>query len=368
MKVCVITRHSIPNYGSLLQTYATQKAIEKLNHECEIIDYTRNDEKGKKKLRTKCKNSKKWNKNFLTRYLYYIIQTLNLYSDIKFKKFRKKMLIQTPIEYSSEEELKKELPIADIYCAGSDQLWGKIGNIECDSTYFLSFVPSNCKCISYAASIGKEKISNEIKKNIRDYLPRFSTILVREQSAMDIIKKEKINKVDLVLDPTLLLNRDEWNKLCSNIKIKKKYVLVYQLHDNKKMQKYAKRFAKKVGLPLIRICPNTQSILRGGRPIFLPTPNEFITYFKNADYIVTDSFHGTVFSIIFNKNFIDILPEETSTRITNILEIFNLKSRILKSYEDFSLINKIIDYTEVNKNVEKSRQKSLEKLKKAINN
>ena len=197
-------------------------------------------------------------------------------------------------------------------------------------------------------------------------MPRFSSILVREQSAVDIIKNEGIKNVELVLDPTLLLSKEEWNSLCADITHKKKYVLVYQLHENKKFQKYAKQFAKKVGLPLVRICPTAQNLVRGGKPVFLPTPQEFISYFRDAEYILTDSFHGTVFSIIFNKKFIDILPGLTSTRITCILNLLNLETRILKSYDDFSLINDNIDYKAANSILEKNRNISIKKLKSAI--
>ena len=107
MKVDVITRHSVANYGSILQSYATQKAIEELNHECEIIDYTRLDEQGKNKAKTLCKNSRIWNKNIFTRLLYHVIQTPNyLYSYNKFKKYRGMLLNQTTTEYSSIEELE----------------------------------------------------------------------------------------------------------------------------------------------------------------------------------------------------------------------------------------------------------------------
>ena len=367
MKVDVITRHSVANYGSILQSYATQKIIEQLGYECEIIDYTRLEEQGKNKSKTLCRNSKTWNKNVLTRLIYRVIQTPNyLYAYNKFKKFRRKLLKQTNIEYSSIEELKINPPKADIYCSGSDQIWGKIGTHECDEAYFLGFVPEGSKCISYAASIGKENISNEIKESIRKFLPKYSKILVREKSAVDIIKKEGITNVEQVLDPTLLLNQIEWNEMANYNPKEQKYVLVYQLHDNKKFVEYAKKFAKKVKLPLLRICPSTQSIIRGGKPIILPTPQEFISYFKNAEYIVTDSFHGTVFSLIFNKKFVDILPNETSTRIISILELTNLKSRILKSYDDFSLIGKEINYNEVNKILQDERSKSIEKFKNAI--
>ena len=367
MKVDVITRHAIGNYGSILQTYATQKVIEKLGYECEIIDYQRNEEKGSMIWKTLLNNSNKWNKNIFTKTIYRILQEPNCMLQYKtFSKFQKQLLNKT-IEYNTKEELENNLPKADIFCVGSDQVWGAIGNQECDSVYYLDFVPNNYKCISYSASIGKDKITPEIKKCIKKYLPRFSSILVREKSAVDIIKKEGIDNVDLVLDPTLLLNKDEWNNLCKNVPIKKKkYVLVYQLHDNKDFQKYAKKFAKKVNLPLIRICPSAQNLTRGGKPVFLPTPQEFISYFRDAEYVITDSFHGTVFSIIYNKKIVDILPKITGTRITSILELLGIENRILRSYDDFSIIEKEINYSKVNTILEKNKNISIKKLKEAI--
>ena len=367
MKVDVITRHSVANYGSILQSYATQKAIEGLGHECEIIDYTRYDEQGKNKAKTLCKNSSVWNKNSMTRFLYYIIQTPNyLHAYNKFKKYRAVFLKQTKEQYSNIDELKANPPKADVYCAGSDQIWGKIGTQECDSAYYLDFVPDGHKCISYAASIGRENVSSEIIGCIKAFLPKYSSILVRENSAVDIIKKAGIENAELVLDPTLLLDKNEWEQISSNVKIHGKYVLVYQLHNNKKFERYIKEFSKRAKIPVYRICPSTQSIIRGGKPIFMPTPQQFITYFKNAEYVITDSFHGTVFSIIFNKKFIDILPKDTGTRITNILGLVNLKERILGSYDDFSYIGKDIDYKETNQILDKQRKISIEKLRKAI--
>ena len=367
MKVDVITRHAVGNYGSILQTYATQKVFEKLGYECEIIDYQRIDEKGNISWKTLLNNSTKWNKNFFTRLTYRIIQKPNCY--LQYKKFSKyqEQLLKKTIEYNTNEELRKNLPSADVFCVGSDQVWGKIANQECDSTYFLDFVPKQYKCISYSASIGKENVPQEIINNIKTNLPRFSSILVREQSAVDIIKNEGIDNVDLVLDPTLLLSKDEWSNLCNDIpRRKKKYILVYQLHDNKDFQKYVKKFSKKAKLPIIRICPSVQNIFRGGKPVFLPTPQEFISYFRDAEYVITDSFHGTVFSIIYNKKIIDIVPGTTGTRITNILELLGLNDRILNSYDDYTFLNKERSYEEVNKLLENKKIESIKKLNDAI--
>ena len=367
MKIDVITRHSVANYGSILQSYATQRVFEKLGYECEIIDYTKEEEQGKNIAKTLCYNSDFWKKNIITRSIYFFIQTPNyLLSYTRFKKFRKKLLKQTEIEYTSFEQLKNNPPNADIYCSGSDQIWGKIGNENCDKSYFLEFAPNGKKCISYAASIGKTNISDETKSKMKQYLGKYSKILVREKSAVEIINQLGINNVELVLDPTLLLNKDEWNSIIDVKPKYDKYILVYQLHDNKKFVKYAKNFSKKMGLKLVRICPSMQNLIRGGKGIFLPTPQEFMAYFKNAEYVLTDSFHGTVFSLIFNRKFIDILPEETGTRIINILELIDCQDRILKDYNDYSWIGRKIDYENVNSILDKYRKKSIEKLNDAI--
>lgn len=366
MKINIITRHAPANYGSLLQTYATQLILEKLGYESEIINYTKYEERGKNKAKTLMKNSKFWNKNFVTRFAYRIIQTPN-YNHMYniFVKYRKELLKQTK-EYGSLEELKKDCPEADIYCTGSDQVWGKIGTEEFDKTYFLDFVPDNKKCISYSSSFGKEKISEELLKELPQLLMKYKALLLREQSAVDIVKCLGYEEAKLVLDPTLLLEAEEWNKLTEKNKEKDKYVLVYQLHDNKKFDKYAKEFAKSKKMKLIRLSPSFQNYFKSGKLKWLPTPQKFLTYFSNAEYVLTDSFHATVFSLIFNKKFIDILPGETNTRILNILDIAGLKDRILNSYNDFSSIDNEINYKQVNEKLKQKRQESIELLKKAI--
>lgn len=366
MKIDVITRHAPANYGSLLQTYAMQVILKELGYESEIINYIRYDEKGKNKASTLLKNSKFWNKNILTRMIYKIIQTPNYNHMYKtFEKYRNDILKQTR-EYNSLEELKRDLPIADVYCTGSDQVWGKIANDDFDKTYFLDFVPSNKKCIAYSSSFGKEKISENLKKNLPELLKKYDSLLLREQSAVNIVKELGFNNAELVLDPTLLLKKEQWESLIDKSNKKEKYVLVYGLHDNKKFDKYAKEFAKKKNLKLIRVSPSFHNYFKSGKLKWLPTPTEFLTYFYNAEYILTDSFHATVFSLIFNKKFIDILPGETSTRILNILELAGVKKRVLKDYNDFETIDSEIDYESVNNKLEAKRKESIKFLKNAI--
>lgn len=361
MKVKIITRHAVANYGSILQAYATQKAIEKLGYESEIINYVRYDEQGKNIGDTMLKRNEKWNKNSINRFIYRILQTpVYNTSYNKFAFFRKQFLKETRELYSDSESLKK-LPEADVYCTGSDQVWGKIGNDIYDENYFLDFVPEGKKCISYAASFGKNNITDELEKELPKLLQKYDKITVREDSA-----KEMLNNIGIeskqVLDPTLLLERKDWEDVASN-KIKcNGYVLIYQLHEDKKLEKYAQKFAKKVGKPLVRISISWLYKFKSGKLAFLPTPNEFLGYFRNCEYVITDSFHATVFSILFNKKFIDILPKGTGTRIISILKLLGLEDRVVNNYEDFSLKDKEIDYEKVNEKLKVERQKSLKIL------
>lgn len=159
MKVGIITRHAVANYGSILQAYATQKAIQNFGFESEIINYIRYDEQGDNIAKTMLKRNKFWNKNNITRLIYLKLQTSNYKKSYeKFLEFRKGFLNETEVLYSSNNELIKNIPNEDIYCTGSDQVWGRIGLSEFDRTYFLDFVPTNKKCISYASSFRKRAI------------------------------------------------------------------------------------------------------------------------------------------------------------------------------------------------------------------
>lgn len=368
MKVDVITRHSVPNYGSLLQAYATQSVIEELGCKAEIINYTRYDERYKNLVKSLLKG-KIWDNNFVMRTIYKIIQTPNyarMYT--KFEKYRKDFLKESKLEYGSLKELKENIPHADVYCSGSDQIWGKIGTVEYDESYFLKFVKDKTKkCIAYSSSFGKEKLDENLEKNLSKLLDNYSEILVREDTAKYILKKHGFNNVEQVLDPTLLLTKKQWEILANRVENKyKKYVLVYQLHDNKNFNKYAKEFSKKTGLKLLRISPSIYHITRSGKLIYLPNQYEFLSLFKNAEYILTDSFHATVFSIIFNRKFIDVLPEKTSTRIVSLLKLVGLQERILNDYNDFSFVNKEINFVDCNKILEQERKRSINLFKNAI--
>lgn len=365
MRLGIITRHAISNYGSILQAYATEKIFETLGCDVKIINYIRKDEKTENIVKTYANSSNFFKKNKLTRKIYKIIQKKNIEKmDSRFEEFRKEYLNLTE-EYNTTEELRKTLKNFDVFCTGSDQVWGKVGNDEFDENYFLNFVDKDKKCISYGASFGKTDLSTSLLNNIKALTDKYEFLLVREDSAKNFLIANGVNNVEQVLDPTLLLSREDWEKIIRNdVKIHKKpYILVYQLHHNKKFENYVRYIQKKLKITVYRVNPSIYFLFKPGKFVYLPTPSEFLNLIKNAEYVLTDSFHGTVFSLIFNKKFIDFLPKTTGTRITSLLNQFGLNERIIDDLENIKILQEDIDYSEVNEILDRDRKKSISLLK-----
>lgn len=363
MNIKVITRHAPSNYGSLLQSIATIKIIEKLGHKCEIIDYIRKDERGLRAITTPLKRKEKWNHNIIKKCIYILLRYPEEWNaERKFKSMRSKYLKLTK-RYTNLKDLK-ELK-ADIFVTGSDQVWGPTLNGKYDKAYFLSFV-TNGKKISYAASFGKTKFDNETINTYQKLLSNYDSITVREDSAVKMLNNMGVKCIGQVLDPTLLLTQDEWKEyIKTKNKIKGKYVLVYQLHNNPILSEYAIKFAKSINLPLYRVSPTFHQVKRGGKFLYLPKLSDFLSYIKNCSYLITDSFHGTAFALNFNKQFIEILPNnETGSRNLSILRLTNLEDRIVTDYNDFSIGKKEINYKRVNQILDKERENSIKILHK----
>ena len=362
MKVAVITRHAITNYGSLLQAYSTQKVIESLGHSCEIIDYIRRDESYREHEKTLLKRKPNWYSNPLKRIIYLgLRQPESIAAGKKFEKERTELLNLTKL-YESPEEIKQNPPVADVYVTGSDQVWGPIENGEYDDSYCLSFVDG--KKISYAASFGRVEMNQNLEAYFKKWLREYTYISVREDSAVSLLNKIGLYSKQ-VLDPTLLLDSSFWDKLLTPIK-QKKYVLVYQLHNDKKIGEYAKKVAKEKGLPLVRISTSLHQIVRPGKFVWCPSIGEFLSYIKNAECMITDSFHGTAFAINFNTQFVEVLPNNnTGTRNMSILKITGLSNRIAVDY-DIKISQEKIDFTNANNVLAKEREKSIKCLEEML--
>lgn len=365
MKVAVITRHAIANYGSLLQAFATQKVVEKLGYSCEIIDYIRDDESYRNHEKTLLARKKEWNNNPVKKLLYLALrQPESIATGKRFEKEQKRYLNLTQ-RYSSQNQLSKGKPIADVYMTGSDQVWGPVEDGSYDSSYCLSFTEKSDKRIAYAASFGRVDMSPRQEEYFKRWLGRYDHIAVREDSAIDLLKTMGI-EADQVLDPTLLLNESFWTEYMAPIKAKN-YILVYQIHNDKRVGEYAKKVAVSMGLPLIRISASFHQITREGKFIWCPSTGEFLSYIKNAKCLITDSFHGTAFAINLHTPFVEVLPNNnTGTRNLSILKVTGLNGRILDRDGDTTLAEKPIDFAKTEKLLEEKRKESIALLNRMI--
>ena len=365
MDIKVITRHAPSNYGSLLQSIATQTILERLGHNCEIIDYIRDDEHGLKAIMTSLKNKPSWNSNAVKRMAYILMRyPAEKLAEIKFEKMRKRYLKLTVLCRTHGELGKLK---ADIFMTGSDQVWGPTLNGKHDGAYFLSFVEGKPK-LAYAASFGRTEFTEDVVEQYKNMLSCYNAITVREDSAVELLYEWGIRCDGQVLDPTLLLTADEWSNFIQGCEKKGNYVLVYQIHNDKNLGRYAKRFAEYVGLPIVRVSPYLHQISREGSLRLLPNMDKFLSYIRECDYMITDSFHGTAFALNFNRQFIEILPNnKTGSRNQSILQLTGLQDRIVTDYDDFSLADKAIDYSNVNGIIVKERKRSMDILKTFFN-
>ena len=365
MKVAVITRHGISNYGSLLQAMATQQVIEDLGHTCEIIDYIRNDESYMQHEKTLLKRKPEWNDNPVKRMMYLAVrQPAGIAAGKYFEKAQKKYLHLSK-RYTTWEQLDRDRPKADVYITGSDQVWGPVENGSYDSSYCLSFTEESDRRIAYAASFGHTDMTPELENYYKKWLSRYESIAVREDSAVEILKNMGIQAVQ-VLDPTLLLDASYWSRYTQPIR-EGKYLLIYQLHNDRRLDEYAEKAAASTKLPLIRISASLHQISRKGKFVWLPETGQFLSYIKNAECLITDSFHGTAFAINFHTPFVEVLPDNnTGTRNMSILKMTGLTDRILTNVNDTALAERKIDYTEADRILADKRKESLGILRSMI--
>ena len=365
MKVAVITRHAISNYGSLLQTIATQKLIEGLGYACEIIDYVRTDEEPRNWEKTTLSGKAGWNNNPLKRAAYLALrEPEGIKAGRKFAMMQKKYLHLTN-RYSSLAQLRSTPPVANIYMTGSDQVWGPVCNGSYDSAYFLSFVPEDKRKIAFSASMGKMKLTDAVEKMFTEYLSQYHDVAVREDSAAEFLNSRGIS-CTTVLDPTLMISGDTWRGFIKEDKkpTEEKYILVYQIHNGRELNEYAKEISKRMNLPLIRVSPTFHQIIRGGKFIYLPDVTEFLSLIDNATFMMTDSFHGTAFAINFNTPFAEVLPNNgTSSRNVSILNLTGLNDRIVTRQEQLNTLAAVVDFTNANKILNKKRAESKEIMK-----
>lgn len=280
-----------------------------------------------------------------------------------FPDFVNKNLNPTKV-FRSLSELESDCPMAAIYIAGSDQVWNTYGEnyntvSEQIKAYLLSFAPDSAKKISCAASFGKSSLAVEFENLFKQELSEFDFISCRERSGVEICKRLGFENAVLQQDPTMILSSDEYKKIASKSLVPKKpYILLYLLgNDTDFSTRRLKQFAKKKNLEVVYVPANEAQKINFHKKTF-PTVEEWLGLYENASAVVTNSFHGTVFSLIFNKSFLSVHQtgkfEDQNVRIDSLLEDFGLKNRIFSG--DFEKLFSSVDFEKVNKRLEEIRK------------
>ena len=272
-------------------------------------------------------------------------------------KFSKKLLA---------DDLKGIEKEYDVFIVGSDQVWNpKITNN--DANYFLDFLENDEKKYSYAASFGISKWEDSYMLDIKKLLKSFKLISVREKTAKNIIYSKLERKIFVNIDPVFLLTKDNWmNFVNKSITKQKEYILVYTVGNPKYVYEYAKNLSKKYNYEILNIrykISLKNKSLNIGHTLYDIGPDEFVSLVANAKCIVTNSFHATAFSIIFNKDFYLELPDKLSSRIEDLCISLGIK---LDNNEIKEMIN--LDWKNINYRLENKRKESLEYIDKIINN
>ena len=361
MKIGTLTFHTAHNYGAVLQAYALVRTIQELGYDAEIIDY--HAEFNAKRFATKPL------KHYLSARQIYSILFRNAYhipcTEV-FTEFYKKYL-PTSKQIYSKEDLQKSENIYDRIVTGSDQIW----NLACtagDDAYFLPFVNNKHKKSAYAASFGVASIKEEDRQKISNYIASFETISVREKEGADIVKKLTGKDACHVIDPTLLLDMEQWIQLADYSRCPDRpYLLVYLMSEDISLLRFAKRYAKYHNLKVIYI---SQRLFKHMNLSYLRnvTPNQWLGLFSRADTVVTNSFHGSAFAVNFGKNvFIKYIPRSiANSRLKNIIEDYQLYTHLLDK-SNIGLTNfPPIDRNRVTKKLSTSRERSYDFIREQI--
>lgn len=368
------------NYGSMLQAYATQEAVNKLGYTAEFIKY--------KKKRTLVSSIKQIPRLLNSNLMFDKWMTckkrllLSLHPAIKdFDVKRKELFIKFGVQYYqrfSEEyygykSLQQAASKYDSVLVGSDQLWTPGGLAS--NFYNLMFVPDEVNKVSYATSFGVSSIPWYQKVRTSRYLRRINYLSVRELRGAAIIDELSGREAKVVVDPTLLLTAEEWNERIPNRKVVEfPYIFCYFLGENETHRIIAEEFSKKTGLRIVTT-PALDSFVKkdlsfGDSQRFDIGPDDFVNLIRNAEYVLTDSFHGTVFSLLYHKQFMTFSrfmsgTQSRNSRIDSILRLTGLEDRRYDG-EVYGTIRENIDYARVDDKIADLRKESYEFLDSAL--
>ena len=380
MKVGILTILNVNNYGAELQCCALYRKLQQLGYDAEVINYlfgihpehVFDGEKRTVPIPLK---------QLIKVKLLPVVQNMFCMFHQKNKRLRNKRFDEfhakynhlTSTVYPSVKSLYEAKFNYDVLCIGSDQVWNYMKGYSLEP-FFACFDKNNTKRITYASSIGLSSLSVEAEQVFKKELASFAYISVREQQASEILEKLLDRKIDVVLDPTLILNKQEWIEVAKyDMCPKEKYLLVYivTIKPCDYVLTLARHIAKQRNLKIVRICRDAYPAHSGRdvEEIHTAGPSDFVGLFSKAEFVVTNSFHGTVFSINFSKPFYSVIKSHHSTnsRLTSILKKLGLEDRIVPVGSQLPMISDI-DFSDPSAKLEAERKLSIEYINKALSN
>lgn len=353
-KIGIVTFHRAINFGGVLQSYALQKKLKDYGLDVEEIDYYSNDV------------YKIYNYFYVGKFN--IIKTpikialnfgffiKNIRIKKKFNKFREKY-IQTSDFLSSKEKVINYINRYDYIISGSDQVWNKDITLNDYDFYDLSLFNTNNK-ISYAASVGKDDISEQEKAYYKNLIKGYNSVSVRESSLQNTLGEE----VSHVMDPVFLLEKEEWYKIKSSAYEKEKYIFIFSLQQNSNINQIVDSLNNDYKIIYYSKIPMFK---KNVKCVYDISPEDFLSLVFNAEMVVTNSFHCLAFSLIFNKKFISVLHKDKSSRQVDLLKKIGLTNRIYSNNISYLLENDI-DYSKVEKVLKSEIKKSIKFIEESL--
>lgn len=378
--VGIITTFRHSNFGSVLQAYALQRIIDRLGYSSQVIDYKYPNEyhyeRGCRIKRTKQTRGKKI-KNFVKS----ILEMFGMRTVPKMKLLNRFISeeMNCTRRIVNYNDLHHHSPQFDIYISGSDQIWNP-NTMFGDMSYFFDFAPKGSKIISYSSSFSCDSIPEKYQDQYKKYLARYSAISVRENNGCKLVKElTGRDDAQLVLDPTLLLDKEEWMQLAKKsrkVKTPKKYILCYMLaytyNPEEKMVELLNFVQEKYDLPIVSLSPIKS--WDGGEFIRIEDHQsignyEFLRLFADAEMVVTSSFHGTAFSLNFGKPFLALQNGQSGSddRISSLLQMTGMQSQLVTT--STFLVDEISPYYDVNREssfLQKQRELSISFLESSL--
>ncbi len=366
-KVGVITMHRVLNYGSFLQSYATQQVIDKLGFNCELIDYV---------------FPNKWHKEnglisniTLKSFIHNALPNIGLTATQRKKKHFKRAINKyyklSNNKYKHPKELIDNPPIYDVYVTGSDQTWN-VKHTQGDDAFLLAFAPEKAKKISFSASLAGSNMDKKHKNTFKHYLERYNAISIRDRKGNLIINELVGKDAEITLDPTLLLNRDEWSEFGANKKNLYKnqdyilfYLITHSFDPTPYIYEVLKQLQTKTGLKVFSFTHIPKEFGINYSFCGDVSLEKFIQLFESAYYAVTSSFHGTAFSVNFGIPLYSIVsgvkPEDD--RQSSFLKDVGLDNCIVPIGKEFKDIDPLYSKEDISDNLQELRLKSIDYLK-----